>query len=85
MNDYTAFETTYDAALSIEMTTRWAMEMDESTAPLIEVRAAAAHLSTADYPGDFATLQAQTERRFALEGAYWERLYAGEDLCDLGR
>ena len=85
MTDYTAFETAYDAALSIEMTEEWAMEMDESTAPLIEVRAASAHLSTADWGNDLATLQAYTARREVLDGAYWERAYRGEDLCDLGR
>lgn len=82
---YHGFETTYDAALSIDMTTDWAMSMDESTAQLIEVRAAAAHLSTADWGDDLATLQAYAARREVLEGAYWERAYRGEDLCDLGR
>ena len=61
------------------------MSMDESTAQLIEVRAAAAHLSTADWGDDLAILQAYVARREVLEGAYWERAYRGEDLCDLGR
>ena len=69
----------YDAALNYEMTTDEAMTLDMSREPLWKIRTAAAHLST--LPTTEWKIMAQRQmRQEALEGAFWERKYAGEPL-----
>ena len=70
----------YAASLAIEMTDQWAYSMDPWTAPLIEVQAAAAHLSRLPMSEDVTDMFHCAMRCQELEGAFWERRYRGEDL-----
>ena len=70
----------YAASLAIEMTDQWAYSMDPRTAPLIEVQAAAAHLSQLPITEDVAEMFRCAMRRQELEGVFWERRYRGDDL-----
>lgn len=70
----------YAASLAIEMTDQWAYSMDPWTAPLIEVQAAAAHLSRLPITEDVTEMFRCAMRCQELEGAFWERRYRGEDL-----
>ena len=70
----------YAASLAIEMTDQWAYSMDPWTAPLIEVQAAAAHLSQLPMSEDVAEMFRCAMRRQELEGVFWERRYRGDDL-----
>lgn len=70
----------YAASLAIEMTDQWAYSMDPWTAPLIEVQAAAAHLSQLPITEDVAEMFRCAMRRQELEGVFWERQYRGDDL-----
>lgn len=54
--------------------------MDPWTAPLIEVQAAAAHLSQLPITEDVAEMFRCAMRRQELEGVFWERRYRGDDL-----
>ena len=69
----------YAASLAIEMTDQWAYSMDPWTAPLIEVQAAAAHLSQLPITEDVAEMFRCAMRRQELEGVFWERQYRGDD------
>lgn len=70
----------YAASLAIEMTDQWAYSMDPWTAPLIEVQAAAAHLSQLPMSEDVAEMFRCAMRCQELEGVFWERRYRGDDL-----
>lgn len=70
----------YAASLAIEMTDQWAYSMDPWTAPLIEVQAAAAHLSQLPMSEDVAEMFRCAVRCQELEGVFWERRYRGDDL-----
>lgn len=70
----------YEAALAIEMTYLRAFDLDPWTAPLIEVRAASAWLSTHSLAQDLDEMFRRVNRREELDGAYWERALKGEDL-----
>lgn len=70
----------YAASLAIEMTDQWAYSMDPWTAPLIEVQAAAAHLSQLPITEDVAEMFRCAMRCQELEGVFWERRYRGDDL-----
>lgn len=70
----------YEAALAIEMTEQRAFDLDPWTAPLIEVRAASAWLSTNSLAQDIDEMFRRVNRREELDGAYWERALKGEDL-----
>lgn len=48
--------------------------------PLIEVQAAAAHLSQLPITEDVAEMFRCAMRRQELEGVFWERRYRGDDL-----
>lgn len=70
----------YAASLAIEMPDQWAYSMDPRTAPLIEVQAAAAHLSQLPITEDVAEMFRCAMRCQELEGVFWERRYRGDDL-----
>ena len=70
----------YAASLAIEMTDQWAYSMDPRTAPLIEVQAAAAHLSQLPMSADVAEMFRCAMRCQELEEVFWERRYRGDDL-----
>ena len=70
----------YAASLSIEMTDQWAYSMDPWAAPLIEVQAAAAHLSLLPVTEDVTEMFRCAMRCQELEGVFWERRYRGDDL-----
>lgn len=70
----------YAASLAIEMTDQWAYSMDAWTAPLIEVQAAAAHLSQLPITEDVAEMFRRAMRCQELEGVFGERRYRGDDL-----
>ena len=70
----------YATSLAIDMTDQWAYSMDPWTAPLIEVQAAAAHLSHLPVSEDVAEMFRCAMRRQELEGVFWERRYRGDDL-----
>lgn len=70
----------YEAALAIEMTYQRAFDLDPWTAPLIEVRAASAWLSSHSLAQDIGEMFRRVNRREELDGAYWERALKGEDL-----
>lgn len=70
----------YEAALAIEMTDQRAFDLDPWTAPLIEVRAASAWLSSRSLAQDIDEMFRRVNRREELDGAYWERALKGEDL-----
>lgn len=79
-NQPEGFKDVYAASLAIEMTSRWAYSMDPRTAPLIEVQAAAAHLSQLPISEDVTEMFRRVMRCQELEGAFWERRYRGEGL-----
>ena len=70
----------YAASQAIEMTDQRAYSMDPWTAPLIEVQAAAAHLSRLPVSEDVTEMFRCAMRCQELEGVFWERRYRGDDL-----